>query len=275
VLIGVLFCAGDSIVQLTAAPATGCFALFGVALGTFRRLAFCWTASGTPITQRFLVHPFCGPIAEDRATQPVWPCHMCACEAIASSHKTLHGWRYCQIVVVLTPQSSTCAAAAEAPPMPAFPAIPAPAAPAGSVAPGVNGGPLGGFMQQPMQQQPMQQLGVQQQQQQEQPAPPSGLAALLSNPAMLSAAILGGAAAAAPSSSAAMPGTVLAGPAHGMQLQLNSNMAGGLDDGSMFGGFGQMPGTFSAGFGMMPAGMQGQGGFADEGDDPYDPTLEG
>lgn len=133
---------------------------------------------------------------------------------------------------------------------PAHPVLPA--------APGVNGGPLGVFMQQPVQQQQQQQQPVQQQQQA--PAQPlSGLQALLGNPAMLSAAILGGAAAGSStgaSGAAAVQGTSVGG---------DDLFAGG----SIFGGFQQLPATFSAALGQSDA------GYADEGDDPYDPTLEG
>lgn len=114
--------------------------------------------------------------------------------------------------------------------------------------PGVNGGPLGVLMPQP----------VQQQQQPELPAsqPLSGLQALLGNPAMLSAAILGGAAATTSSNAAA---------------------ASANSDAGMFAGFEQLPATFSApAFGVAaPAADAAAAGFADEGDDPYDPTLEG
>jgi hypothetical protein len=120
----------------------------------------------------------------------------------------------------------------------------APAQPVLPAAPGVNGGPLAVFMQQPVQQQ--------QQQPVQQPPPPaqplSGLQALLGNPAMLSAAILGGAAGS------------------------STGSGGDTSGGSMFGGFQQLPGTFSA---VLGGGGQSDAGFADEGDDPYDPTLEG
>jgi hypothetical protein len=147
--------------------------------------------------------------------------------------------------------------------VPAQPVLPQAAATTSSAPPpGINGGPLGVFMPQPVQQE--QQLLQQQQPPQAAVAPPlSGLQALLGNPAMLAAAIVGGAAAsttAAPTSNA------------GACLSSTGMFGGGEMAG--FGGFGQMPATFSAGFGGPTADL-GAGGFADEGDDPYDPTLEG
>jgi hypothetical protein len=148
-----------------------------------------------------------------------------------------------------------CCLCAAAPAQPVLPqaAVTTSAAPP----PGINGGPLGVFMPQPVQQE--QQLLQQQQPPQPAVAPPlSGLQALLGNPAMLAAAIVGGAAASTTAVPASSTGTGMFG---------GGDMAG-------FGGFGQMPGTFSAGFGV-PISDLGAGGFADEGDDPYDPTLEG
>lgn len=146
---------------------------------------------------------------------------------------------------------------AEAPAQPVLPQVPVTTSAAPP--PGVNGGPLGVFMPQLVQQE-------QQTQQQPVSQPVSGLQALLGNPAMLSAAILGGAAAStsAPTSSAAT----------GMSGNIIDAGMFGAGDMSGFGGFGQLPGTFSAGFGMS-GGDQGAAGFADEGEDPYDPTLEG
>jgi hypothetical protein len=108
-------------------------------------------------------------------------------------------------------------------------------------------------MPQPVVQQQQEQ---QQQQQPTAPQPLSGLQALLGNPAMLSAAILGGAAATTSTNAAAAP--------------TSSAATANSDAGMLFAGFEQLPATFSA-----PAFGVAAGGFADEGDDPYDPTLEG
>lgn len=181
------------------------------------------------------------------------------------------------------------AAAAQVPPAVIPPLNPQPVQAPVAVA-GPNGGPLGGFLLQPQQQQPplpavsmpsqMLQLPPQPPPQQ----PPSGglpgsLAALLGNPAMLSAAIMGQATAA--SSAPPAPAPMVAGAgADGMQLLLNPNPVAAVMGTSLFGGpAGTGFGTGGMDLGQAAFGGLGsmdptQSGFADEGDDPYDP-LEG